>query len=304
MVECGAFLSTVSPAKKESREKKQMFKLLQELLMSNGAIVVNRQLAHSLGLNEALVYSELLSKQKWYKEHDKIKDGWFFSTGDDLKKSTTLSRFQQDKAIQTLTDNKLIFCKVKGMPARRYFKINEDVEPLLKLLKSDVSPVLKKLENKFARNLETSFKENNKQVLKKLEPNNNNIIRTNNNNNINTIKGTQIAQADLKEIINAWNDLGLTQIRAINKNTNRYKLLKARLEEYQKSQVIEAIELISKSDFLQGQNKNGWQIDFDWLVRPNNFIKVLEGRYTNRKDVKDVASRNEEDNRENGSYAW
>ena len=45
--------------------------------------------------------------------------------------------------------------------------------------------------------------------------------------------------------------------------------------------VLQAIDEISTSDFLKGQNNKGWTITFDWFIKPNNFIKVLEGNYKN-----------------------
>ena len=79
------------------------------------------------------------------------------------------------------------------------------------------------------------------------------------------------------EIISKWNLLGISSISCI-KNTRR-KLLKARIKEHGRDDVINAIEKIEKSSFLKGQNDRGWVITFDWFVKPNNFIKVFEGNY-------------------------
>ena len=46
--------------------------------------------------------------------------------------------------------------------------------------------------------------------------------------------------------------------------------------------MLEAIENIKASNFLQGMNDKGWVITFDWFVKPNNFVKVLDGNYSNR----------------------
>lgn len=48
---------------------------------------------------------------------------------------------------------------------------------------------------------------------------------------------------------------------------------------------MEAIDNINQSDFLRGKNDRGWQIDFDWLMKPNNFIKVLENKYKSNEPV-------------------
>lgn len=47
--------------------------------------------------------------------------------------------------------------------------------------------------------------------------------------------------------------------------------------------------LVSKSAFLTGNSKPSrdtgrvWSADFDWLLLPTNFVKVVEGRYQERK---------------------
>ena len=95
---------------------------------------------------------------------------------------------------------------------------------------------------------------------------------------------TTLTGAAINEIVNLWNQLGLQQLRDIKPNTQRHTLLRARINDYSLDDVLEAIRRIKKSDFLQGQNKNGWTITFDWLIRPNNFIKVLEGNYDNKEE--------------------
>jgi len=89
---------------------------------------------------------------------------------------------------------------------------------------------------------------------------------------------------DIDKIILLWNNLELNQLRNISKSTTRYKMLKARVEEYSIEDVEKTIESISNSSFLKGDNNKNWTITFDWLVKPNNFIKVLEGNYTDKGD--------------------
>ena len=79
------------------------------------------------------------------------------------------------------------------------------------------------------------------------------------------------------EIMEAWNLLPVTNIKAI-KGT-RLLMLKARLKDYTIDEVLSAISGIREQPFLLGQNNKGWQITFDWFVKPNNFIKVYEGNY-------------------------
>ena len=47
-----------------------------------------------------------------------------------------------------------------------------------------------------------------------------------------------------------------------------------------KNSQLLSIKLIDKSSFLKGKNNRNWVITFDWFIRPNNFIKVIEENYT------------------------
>ena len=46
-------------------------------------------------------------------------------------------------------------------------------------------------------------------------------------------------------------------------------------------------ERVQKSNFLCGRTvgKNGrvWKANFDWLILPTNFLKVVEGHYDNER---------------------
>lgn len=86
-----------------------------------------------------------------------------------------------------------------------------------------------------------------------------------------------------QKVIDEWNDLGISPVSRLTSGTKRYTMLNARLKEYGLDAVLQAINNVRISSFLRGQNKDGWTICFDWFVKPNNFIKVLEGNYTDRE---------------------
>jgi uncharacterized protein YdaU (DUF1376 family) len=44
----------------------------------------------------------------------------------------------------------------------------------------------------------------------------------------------------------------------------------------------EAIDRAARSPHLTGQNNRGWAADFDWLNKPANFTKLMEGNYDPR----------------------
>lgn len=86
-------------------------------------------------------------------------------------------------------------------------------------------------------------------------------------------------------LIQKWNELPdtISKISTLKKDTQRYKMLSQRVSEYGADKVLESIEQIKGSSFLLGQNNSGWTITFEWFVRPNNFVKVLEGNYIDKK---------------------
>lgn len=92
---------------------------------------------------------------------------------------------------------------------------------------------------------------------------------------------------DFQTVINAWNSLGLNPIRGIAANSTRQKLLSGRLNQDGLSAVLEAVENVRSSSFLNGQNKTGFSATFDWFVKPSNFQKVLDGNYSDRRGVPD-----------------
>ena len=123
-------------------------KAIFKLLNPDNTMSINRQLAHAIGLAEAVVYGALLSKYAYYDQHGLLTDGdWFYSTVEDLEESTALSARQQRRCIETLIKSGLIQCKVQGMPAKRYFCINDDTELLAGILQTVVNPVVTKAHN-------------------------------------------------------------------------------------------------------------------------------------------------------------
>lgn len=125
----------------------------------------------------------------------------------------------------------------------------------------------------------------------------NNNVNDNDNDNDNerivnessTNRTTNRQSSKYDAIVDAWNsltDVGINPVRSINTGSKRADCLRARVREYGESAILEAIENVRTSDFLQGKNNRGWIITFDWFVLPTNFPKVLEGNYNNRGNSK------------------
>lgn len=66
-------------------------------------------------------------------------------------------------------------------------------------------------------------------------------------------------------------------------NDLRKGFINARVGEYGMDKVICVLRKAGESDFLNGSNDKAWKADFEWIVRPTNFIKIMEGKYDNKK---------------------
>jgi len=87
---------------------------------------------------------------------------------------------------------------------------------------------------------------------------------------------------DVRQVFDAWQSLGIQRLRKIpDATTSTGKMLRARIKDYGIGSVLEAVEIVRSSDFLMGKVKD-FQITFDWFVRPNNFLNIVNGKYDNR----------------------
>ena len=140
---------------------------MKHLLSSSAYLVVNKELARQIGLKAVVLLADLISKESYFIQNGTIVDGWFFNTSKNIERDTTLTNYQQKKAISKLEEIGFIETELKGMPAKLHFKI---------------------VENKILNYLKTSFQETSKQDFKKLNTNNNKVIKTTNKPTIKEIE--------------------------------------------------------------------------------------------------------------------
>lgn len=168
------------------REKK-----LLTQFASNNYGLYNKTLAKKIGLHESIFLGEIISEYDyWNRMHSLTDDGYFYSTVENVMESTTLSDYQQRSIIKHLVELKILNVRVAGMPAKRYFKINE--EQFYDMLLEDDGDTSndtdltssKETCYKDLTELTTSSKESKEQDLNSVKTNNNNIPLTNKNNNI------------------------------------------------------------------------------------------------------------------------
>ena len=91
--------------------------------------------------------------------------------------------------------------------------------------------------------------------------------------------------SDFEVIRQAWNDLGLGQIGAIDPMTARGASLANRLQKYGLNRVLEAIDAVKASAFLCGDNDKGWRASFDWIIQEDHLVRSAEGGYADYKSM-------------------
>ena len=87
----------------------QKYNTISGLLQSQGSISVNRMLAFAIGLEEATLYCELLSKKIYYREDNKLQpDQTFYFRAIDIYYATSLTERKQKRILENLEKLDLI----------------------------------------------------------------------------------------------------------------------------------------------------------------------------------------------------
>ena len=83
-----------------------------------------------------------------------------------------------------------------------------------------------------------------------------------------------------QEIIDLYHSICVSYPKLRGLTESRKKHINARWKEYKDIEVFrELFEKTENSSFLKGESKDGWKANFDWLMKPDKFIKVLENSY-------------------------
>ena len=87
---------------------------------------------------------------------------------------------------------------------------------------------------------------------------------------------------DYQKIANLYNDICISFPKITKLSDARKKSIKARLNTYTIDDFTQLFTKAQASDFLKGKNNRNWQANFDWLIKDNNMVKVLDGNYDNK----------------------
>ena len=89
---------------------------------------------------------------------------------------------------------------------------------------------------------------------------------------------------DYKAVINFFNEetQGVFGKVMYPISNQRRESIRARINEFGKDAFAEMIRKATESNFLKGDGNKGFVAKFDWMIRPSNFQKIIEGNYDNR----------------------
>lgn len=105
-------------------------------------------------------------------------------------------------------------------------------------------------------------------------------LRSESRQNIDGYTPPKPERTDYQGVLDAYHECCPSFPVVIKLTETRKRAIKARLKDYGLDEIKRAFNLAGQSDFLKGSS--GWQASFDWLMKPANMTKVLEGNYTNR----------------------
>ena len=160
-----------------------------QLISTSNFITVNKDLIKELGLEEAILLGELASEYDYWDNKNEIEDGYFYSTIENIEEKTTLTAYKQRKCLENLKNKGIIDIQIRGIPAKRYIKINEE-------------KVIEIFNNKLLKNLTTGCKKTSQLEVKKLNGNNNIINNNIKKNNINKNIKKEKKETEFDYVIN------------------------------------------------------------------------------------------------------
>lgn len=90
------------------------------------------------------------------------------------------------------------------------------------------------------------------------------------------------------EVVSQFNSICVSLNKVSGMTEPRRKAVQSALNAVGQEKLAELFRKAEASDFLTKRNSIGWKAGFDWLMKPENYTKVLEGNYDNRNSAQTV----------------
>ena len=191
---------------------------LKQLLMSSSYFVLNKQIVKAIGIESGFLLTTLIEASDGLANDD----GWFYKTAPSLEEETGLSNHKQSKIIEELTKLGILEQENKGMPMKRYFRINfNKIEELVFKIQDlkNSKPSIEENKKQGFENFECKDLKNSNACIEKIS-NNKELNNNNLNKELNNI---------YKEAVDYLNQKAGTKYKSNSKNTTKH--IKARLND-------------------------------------------------------------------------
>lgn len=87
-------------------------------------------------------------------------------------------------------------------------------------------------------------------------------------------------KSQVEQVMEKWNATVKLLPKILRTTKARTKHINARILEYGLATVLDVIDKVEASEFLSSRS-NAWvNCNFDWVLKPDNFTKIVEGNYT------------------------
>ena len=95
-------------------------------------------------------------------------------------------------------------------------------------------------------------------------------------------KRTEAEEINFEKLVDLFNSRFSGKLPKVIKITDdRKRAVRRRVSQYGKDAVLQVFDAVERSSFLMGEGARSWRCDFDWIFKPSNFVKILEGVYEN-----------------------
>lgn len=96
------------------------------MIGSTSFLMANKEIIRLTDIETAILYSDLAGAHDYWSEKSESQDGYFYRTQNEIELNTTLSPKVQLRCLRLLEEKGLIKTKLRGLPAKKYFCIDND----------------------------------------------------------------------------------------------------------------------------------------------------------------------------------
>lgn len=102
--------------------------------------------------------------------------------------------------------------------------------------------------------------------------------------NLNVNVNVNVNDNIINNIIEIYNTTCTNLPKVIKVTDKRKKAIKELLKIYDLKEYEKICQIANQSNFLTGKNETGWKADFDFTLRPDKALSILEGKYNTEKN--------------------